>query len=45
MDSQERDTVRAATYLATQQRADRRGALTTRTGKTRGGVQCTPPNK
>lgn len=45
MDSQERDTVRAATYLATQQRADRRGALTTRTGKTRRGVQCTPPNK
>jgi hypothetical protein len=45
MDSQEQSTIRTAAYLAAQQRNDARGALTTRTGKTRRGVQCTPPNK
>lgn len=45
MDEQQRNTVRAAAYLAAQQRSDRRGVLSTRTGKTRHGVDCNPPNK
>lgn len=46
MNNQTPETVRTATYLATQQRTDRRGALATRTGKTRSGrINCTPPNK
>lgn len=46
MNNQTPETVRTATYLAAQQRTDRRGALATRTGKTRSGrINCTPPNK
>lgn len=46
MDNQERDTIRAAAYLAAQQRTDFRGPRATRTGKTRSGkINCTPPNK
>ena len=43
MDTPQPNTVRTATYLAAQQRTDLRGALATRTGKTRG-VKCNPPN-
>ena len=46
MDNQERDTIRAAAYLAAQQRTDLRGPRASRTGKTRSGkINCTPPNK
>lgn len=43
MEPQEQSVVRTASYLAT--RHDARGRLTTRTGKTRSGVNCNPPNQ
>jgi hypothetical protein len=45
MDEQQRNTLRSAAYLATQDRLDLRGPRATRTGKTRSGkLNCTPPN-